>query len=244
MTHRIACVFAHPDDETFCAGGTIASYAAAGIRTDLFCATNGDAGRTSGVPVSSREELAEIRKEETRAAARILGIESVEFAGYGDGTLHQLDPTDLIGDIVSFLRRTRPTIIIGFGPEGAPTGHRDHRAMSRATTAAYFLSGLRTAYPEQISDGLEPHQAERLFYHAWEFPHRDPKLKLESVPATVKIDNRPWLERKLAAFMAHATQRYAYDLFKNDVLLDFEFFALAAGRPQPGGMAEDLFVGL
>ena len=244
MTHRIACVFAHPDDETFCVGGTIAKYATEGIRTDLFCATNGDAGKTSGVPVSSREELARIRQAETRDAAHILGIESIEFAGYGDGTLHELEPTELIGKLVSFLRRLRPTVVIGFGPEGAPTGHRDHRAMSRATTAAFFLSGLRTAYPEQIESGLQPHGAARLFYHAWQYPHKDPRLKLESVPATVKIDNRPWLEHKLTAFLAHKTQQYAFDLFKNDVLLDYEYFAFAAGTPQSRNMDDDLFAGL
>ena len=244
MTHRIACVFAHPDDETFCVGGTIAKYAAAGIRTDLFCATNGDAGKNSSVPVSSREELAAIRIEETRAAARILGIASIEFPGYADGTLHTVEPTGLIGDVVSFLRRTRPTIVIGFGPEGAPTGHRDHQAMSRVVTAAFFLSGLRTAYPQQITGGLEPYSAARLYYHAWQYPHRDPRLKLESVPATAKIDNRPWLDKKLAAFLEHKTQQHAYELFKGDVLLDYEFLALAAGAAQPSEIVDDLFAGL
>jgi len=244
LTHRIACVFAHPDDETFCVGGTIAKYAAAGIRTDLFCATNGDAGKNSSVPVSSREELAAIRIEETRAAARILGIASIEFPGYGDGTLHTLEPTALIGDVVSFLRRTRPTIVIGFGPEGAPTGHRDHQAMSRVVTAAFFLSGLRTAFAEQIAGGLEPYSAARLYYHAWQYPHRDPRLKLESVPATAKIDNRPWLDKKLAAFLEHKTQQHAYELFKGDVLLDYEFLALAAGAEQPSEIVDDLFAGL
>jgi LmbE family N-acetylglucosaminyl deacetylase len=244
LTHRIACVFAHPDDETFCVGGTIAKYAAAGIRTDLFCATNGDAGKNSSVPVSSREELAAIRIEETRAAARILGIASIEFPGYGDGTLHTLEPTALIGDVVSFLRRTRPTIVIGFGPEGAPTGHRDHQAMSRVVTAAFFLSGLRTAIAEQIAGGLEPYSAARLYYHAWQYPHRDPRLKLESVPATAKIDNRPWLDKKLAAFLEHKTQQHAYELFKGDVLLDYEFLALAAGAAQPSEIVDDLFAGL
>jgi LmbE family N-acetylglucosaminyl deacetylase len=244
LTHRIACVFAHPDDETFCVGGTIAKYAAAGIRTDLFCATNGDAGKNSSVPVSSREELAAIRIEETRAAARILGIASIEFPGYADGTLHTVEPTGLIGDVVSFLRRTRPTIVIGFGPEGAPTGHRDHQAMSRVVTAAFFLSGLRTAYPQQITGGLEPYSAARLYYHAWQYPHRDPRLKLESVPATAKIDNRPWLDKKLAAFLEHKTQQHAYELFKGDVLLDYEFLALAAGAAQPSEIVDDLFAGL
>lgn len=244
MPHRIACVFAHPDDETFCAGGTIAKYAEIGIHTDLFCATNGDAGRNSSVPISSREELAEIRRRELLAASAILGIDTVDQPAYGDGTLHQLDPFELIGDIVAFLRRTKPTIVIAFGPEGAPTGHRDHRALSRAATAAFFLSGLRTAYSEQAGNGLEPYRAARLYYHAWPFPHFDPDVKLESVPPTATIDVSAWKARKLAAFMAHATQQYAYDLFVNSVLLDTEPFALAAGAPQPAAMIDDLFAGL
>ncbi len=170
----------------------------------------------------------------------MLGIESVDQAAYGDGTLNQLDPTELIGDMVAFIRRTRPTVIVTFGPEGAPTGHRDHRAVSRAATAAYFLAGLPTQYSEQ---GLEPHQASRLYYHAWTFPV-DPSLKLESVPTTSEIDVRAWNDRKLAAFKAHATQQYAYDLFVRSVLRDTEPFALASGTPQPRAMTDDLFEGL
>jgi hypothetical protein len=100
-------------------------------------------------------------------------------------------------------------------------------------TAAFFLSELRTAYPEQIAAGLEPHRAARLYYHAWQYPHRDPRLNLESVPATAKIDNRPWLDKKLAAFMEHKTQQHAYELFKGDVLLDYEFLASPRERRSP-----------
>lgn len=244
MSHRIGAIFAHPDDETFCVGATIAKYADAGITTDLFCATDGDAGKNSGVPVSSREQLATLRRDEARSAARILGIASIEFAGYGDGALEQLDPAVLTASIVAFIRRQKPTIVLTFGPEGAPTGHRDHRAISRAATAAFFLAELRTAFPEQIEQGLVPHRAARLFYHAWQYPHRNPSLKLESVPPTARIDARACRQRKLDAFMAHATQRYAYDLFVTDVLLDAEFFAFAAGTPQPRPSIDDLFDGL
>jgi len=185
LTHRIACVFAHPDDETFCVGGIVAKYAAAGIPIDLFCATNGDAGKSASVPVSSREELAAIRQRELREAANILGIGTVEMPGYRDSELAQLDSSQLTGDIVAFIRRTRPTVVLTFGPEGAPTGHSDHRAVSRAATAAFFLAELPTAYPEQQ---LEPHRPSRLYYQAWKFPFPDPKLKLQSVPATAFID--------------------------------------------------------
>lgn len=238
MTKRIALVFAHPDDETFCVGGIVAKYAAAGATIDLFCATNGDAGKSAAVPVSSREELARIRQEETRAACEILGISSIAFAGYGDGELEAANPTQLTGDVVSFVRRTKPDVILGFGPEGAPTGHRDHKAMSRITTAAFFLSGLKTSYPDQ---GLEPHAASRLFYHAWALPLSDPKLTLESVPFTCAIDVRAYREKKEAAFKAHRTQQGSAHAFYGGALKDVEELAFAAGAPQPHAIIDDLF---
>jgi LmbE family N-acetylglucosaminyl deacetylase len=243
LTHRIACVFAHPDDETFCVGGIIAKYAAAGHRIDLFCATNGDAGKSASVPVSSRAELAELRNEEIAVAARILGISSVEMAGFGDGTLHQMDPAPLIGDIVSFLRRNTPTVVLTFGPEGAPSGHRDHQAISRAATAAFFLSGLRTAYPEHVATGLAPHRASRLFYHAWALPLSDPALTIGPVPPTVGIDVRAWHKQKRDAFAAHATQQLSAAAFETS-MVDVELLAFAAGVPQPAPMIDDLFDGL
>jgi len=216
----------------------VAKYAAAGVKIDLFCATDGDAGKSAGVPVSSREELAALRREEVHAASAILGIENIEFGGYRDGEVEQADPTKLIGDIVAFLRRHRPEVVIGFGPEGAPTGHRDHKAMSRVTTSAFFLSGLKTAYPEH---GLEPHAASRLFYHAWALPLSDPKLTLESVPFTCAIDVRAFRETKEAAFKAHRTQQGSAHAFYGGALKDVEELAFAAGAPQPRAIIDDVF---
>ena len=65
-------------------------------------------------------------------------------------------------------------------------------------------------------------------------PASRPHLSLESVPATAKIDNRPWLDKKLAAFMElHKTQQHAYELFKGDVLLDYEFSPSPLERRSP-----------
>ena len=241
MGARIGCIFAHPDDETFCVGGIIAKYAAAGAKIDLYCATYGDAGKSASVPVSSREELATIRRTELDAAARILGIHSVEMGRYRDGELCQADTSQLVGDLVSFIRRTRPHILLGFGPEGAPTGHRDHRALSHATTAAFFVSQLMTSYPEQQ---LAPYRARRLFYHAWAYPMPDPRLKLESVPATALIDVREWKHRKAEAFEAHTTQRGSSHAFYSSALVEVEHLAFAAGEPQPAPMIDDVFAGL
>ena len=70
----LAAVFAHPDDETFAMGGTLAKHADAGARVSLYCATDGDAGRASGIPFSSREELGRIRRAELLEACARLGV--------------------------------------------------------------------------------------------------------------------------------------------------------------------------
>ena len=243
MTRSLACVFAHPDDETFTLGGTIARYADAGVHCSLYCATDGDAGRSAGIPVSSRAELGALRRRELAAAAKVLGIGTVEMAGHGDGVLREVDPDALIGEIVLFLRRHRPDVVATFGPEGAPTGHRDHRVISRAATAAFFLAGVSTAYPEQVDGDIQPHQPARLFYGAWLPPAANAALRLQSVPATVAIDVRSFHERKRAAFRAHASQQGS-QVFFDQSLTDAEYLALAAGTPQPRAMMEDVFAGL
>jgi N-acetylglucosamine malate deacetylase 2 len=237
----IGCVFSHPDDETFCVGGVIAKYAAAGHDVHLWCATDGDAGKSASVPVSSREELAALRRQELTEAARILGITSVERGGYRDGELARTDAAAMIADIVGFIRRTRPAVILTLGPEGAPTGHADHSAISRVATAAFFLSGLASSHPDQ---NLPPHAAARLFYHAWDFPLPDRRFKLESVPGTARIDVAAWKDRKAAAFAAHATQQGSAAVFFSSAFFDVDVLALAAGVGQPRKIIEDLFEGL
>jgi LmbE family N-acetylglucosaminyl deacetylase len=240
---RLACVFAHPDDETFATGGTLAKLAAANVRTDLFCATDGDAGKNSGIPVSSRVELAARRRTELAAAAQILGIASLSTPGHGDGILRDVDPDRLVGEIVFFLRRHRPNVVLTFGPEGGPTQHRDHRAISRAATAAYFLAAVPTEYADQIRE-VQPHQAARLYYCAWEPPAPGSELMAFSLTATCRVDVAAYLQTKRAAFLAHASQRQHQARFEELAMRPTECFALAAGAPQPQFVTDDLFDGL
>ena len=106
-------------------------------------------------------------------------------------------------------------MILTFGPEGAPTGHRDHRAMSRVATAAFFLSGLRTAYPDQLTADSSRTAPRDCTTTRGSLRFADPKLKLESVPATAKIDSRPWNEhRSSRRFMrARDAAVRGYELF-------------------------------
>jgi LmbE family N-acetylglucosaminyl deacetylase len=239
---RASAIFAHPDDESFSIGGTIAHYTKLGVRWDLFCATDGDAGRSSAVPVSSRQELAALRRNELIAAARLLGVRGeILTRGYPDGGLAQVDPDGLTADVVEFLRDVRPDVVITFGPEGAPNMHRDHRAISRATTAAFYLAALPTAYPEQQRP---THSAARLYYVTWPAPGPGSPYAVYGVPATARIDVRPELPTKRRAFLVHATQRDLTDRFDQLGMTDEEWYGLAAGQPQAQPMVTDLFDGL
>ena len=244
MTRAIAAIFAHPDDEVFSIGGTIARYAGEGVRCDLYCATDGDAGRASGVAVRSRTELAVRRRTELVEGARILGVAGIRHGGFADGELATVDPDALIGQIVEQLRRWRPQVVITFGPEGAPNTHRDHRAISRAATAAFFAARVPTMYPDQVDAGLDPHAAARLFYIAWPPPPAGTELPAMSLPITAEIDIRPYQEMKRASFLAHATQRDHMARFEELGLTATEAYHLAAGTTQPGAVIDDLFAGI
>ena len=244
MSRALAAIFAHPDDEVFSIGGTLARYAREGVRCDLYCATDGDAGRASGVAVRSRDELARRRRAELEEGGRMLGISDIRFGGHPDGALATVDADALIGEIVEHLRRWRPQVVITFGPEGAPNAHRDHRAISRAATAAFFAARVPTLYPEQIGAGLQPHAASRLFYVAWPAPHAGAALPAQSLPVTATVDIREFHEIKRASFLAHATQLDHLARFEELGLTVTEDYHLAAGTPQRAPVIDDLFEGL
>jgi LmbE family N-acetylglucosaminyl deacetylase len=72
-------VLAHPDDESLGVGGTLAKYASEGVDVFLVTATRGDGGRYRGHhPDDHRhpgpQALANIREQEPRAAASVLGV--------------------------------------------------------------------------------------------------------------------------------------------------------------------------
>ena len=239
----LTAVFAHPDDETFAIGGTLARYAGDGVRCTIYCATDGDAGQSSGIPVSSRAELAALRRDELRAACRVLGVAGVECGGHPDGALAATDPELVMADVVRLIRRERPHVVLTFGPEGAPTAHRDHRAISRLATAAFLLADTTTAYPEQLAQGLAPHRADRLCYVTW--PARAPGFEpaTEGQPIDVSVDVREWLGTKQQAFEVHRTQHQHRAHFERLALDDTEDYFVAIGIPAPRH-ATDLFAGL
>lgn len=177
MTPRLLCVFAHPDDEVFCAGGTLAKYVADGCEAMVVSATKGDAGQIRDASVATRRTLGTVREQELQESCRRLGVQHAVCLNYGDGTLENTDSQVLIEQIISIIREFRPDVVITFGPDGA-YGHPDHIAIGEATTEACSLAGDSHQFPQQLADGLQPFAPARV-YHSY-FP-RNRMLMLDTL---------------------------------------------------------------
>lgn len=166
---RILAIYAHPDDECYCSGGTLAKYHDLGAETMVISATKGQAGQINDTYRTTRRTLGEQRKTELLQSCQQLGVDHVECWDYMDGGLEQADQHQLVGDIVHAMRKFRPHIVITFGLDGA-YGHPDHVAIGRATTMAFKIAGDPKAYPSQLTDDIFIYKPDRLYYA--HFPER------------------------------------------------------------------------
>jgi LmbE family N-acetylglucosaminyl deacetylase len=132
---RLLGVFAHPDDEVFCAGGTMARAAEAGAEVMIVSATRGERGQIRDPAAATRRTLGAVRERELSAAAAELGVRRVQVLDYADGTLprHRSSLGAAIADIA---RRFDPDTVVTFGADGG-YGHPDHVAISELTTRAF-----------------------------------------------------------------------------------------------------------
>lgn len=130
----ILSIWAHPDDETFCAGGILAAAVKNGQKVICVTATRGE----SGVQDSGRwpkHKLASIREQELQAALKILGVVEHHYLTYKDGQCSTVSLEDGAAGITELIDAHQPDSILTFGSEGL-TGHPDHQAVSRWVTAA------------------------------------------------------------------------------------------------------------
>lgn len=123
-------IWAHPDDETFCAGGLLAMAAANGQRVANITATKGEAGAQNPA-----ENLGQIREQELGAALAILGAPTHEWLGYNDGRCDKIVDISAVRQLVPLISKYSPDTIITFAQDGL-TGHPDHQAVSRWTAMA------------------------------------------------------------------------------------------------------------
>jgi LmbE family N-acetylglucosaminyl deacetylase len=225
---KMLCVTAHPDDEAGAFGGSLPLYRDRGVETHLICLTPGQAATNRGT-ARSNDELAELRRAELSASATILRISHVEVLDYPDSRLDRVDLYPVVGYLCRRVREIRPHIVLTIGLEGAVTGHPDHSMAGLFTTMAFHWAGRADRYREQLAGGLEPHRTQKLYYATASFtlPDRPP---VSLPPVTTTIDIRQYLETKLSAFRAHATQGPLFPLFEKSMRArgNEELFHLAA----------------
>lgn len=192
---RAMVIAAHPDDADFGAAGTAARLARDGWEVRYVVVTDGSKG--SDDPAHTPESLAALRAEEQRAAARVLGVQSVGFLGFVDGELER--SRALLGAVTRELRTFRPFAVYTHDPEplfvlDAIVNHSDHRATGYAAVdAVYPTARDRLNFPEQIAEGLEPHRVREVYL----FSSNQPNFE---------SDISAMIELKLAAMRAHASQ--------------------------------------
>lgn len=162
--------YAHPDDEQGISG-TLRLYMDKGIRAGLLCATRGEVGEIADPSLATPETLGQVREQELRTAAAVLGLNDVYFLDYRDsgmdGTPENKDPRafinansdEAVGSIVKVIREFKPTVIVTFDETGG-YGHPDHIAIYRWTTEAFHAAGDPARYPD-AGPAFAPR---RLFY--------------------------------------------------------------------------------
>jgi LmbE family N-acetylglucosaminyl deacetylase len=190
MTNKkpvLLVAMAHPDDETFGMGGTLALYAKRGAEVHLLCATRGEVGEVADQYMQGYASIAELRESELRCASGVLGLTSVTFLGYRDsgmaGSPDNHHPNALAAapmeevamKVAHYIRLLKPQVVVTFDPQGG-YGHPDHIAIQRATVRAFDLAGEDV----DLGEGLESYQAQKLYFST--FPHGAMKVMVKLMP--------------------------------------------------------------
>jgi LmbE family N-acetylglucosaminyl deacetylase len=232
----LLAVFAHPDDETFGAGGILALAAQEGHPAWLICATNGDEGGLADDQGDHAMDP-EIRRNELRCACDALGIAEPIFLGYRDSGMENWTPKpgafvladrdEIVGRIAAEIRRLRPAVVVTFDPGGG-YGHPDHRLVSDVTTEAFDRVRGEPGAPTALYHQAIPRSDAEKMVAEWsrnddkpdgKAPTEDDLLQRRRFLELSRPDNeistrinvRPVLERKLKAFACHASQIRAED---------------------------------
>ncbi len=192
---RVLAVYAHPDDPEISAGGTLARWADAGAEVHVVVTTRGDKGTND--PDADLDALVRVRRKETSAAARVLGIAGVHHLDHPDGELE--DGRELRRELVRLVRTVRPDVVCCPDPTAiffADTynNHRDHRVTGWATLDAVSPAAATPHYfPEMRAEGLDVHQVRAIYCSG-------------TLEPNVWVDVGSTLERKIEALFCHASQ--------------------------------------
>jgi N-acetyl-1-D-myo-inositol-2-amino-2-deoxy-alpha-D-glucopyranoside deacetylase len=244
----LVLVGAHPDDETFGMGRTLAHYAAAGFKVYYICATRGEAGSVSPEYLVGYTTLGDLRWAELKCAAQILGLADVFYLGYRDSgmpgwednkhpqALMAAPVEEVAGRIVPLIRRLKPEVVVTSDPIGGYR-HPDHIAVHHATVKAFHAAGDPAQYPE-AGPAFQP---QKLYFSI--FPRRMMKITVRLLSVFGRDPHRFGRNQDIdlaslveVEFPVHAVVR----LTRKDIQTRNRAAACHAsqmgGGPRPGGI--------
>lgn len=198
----ILFVGAHPDDETFTAGGLLAAAAANGQKVITITATKGE----GGVQDESRwpaDRLASIRQAELEAALKILGCTQHYWLDYADGGCAADSPERAVRRIQELIAEHTVDSILTFGSDGL-TGHPDHQTVS--AWAAQACGSLPVYHAVEELENYEQYMKPAGRQFNWYFNVANPPMKL-AADCAVAFKLTPELrDIKLRALQAMPSQ--------------------------------------
>ena len=261
-------VHAHPDDEAISTGGVMMKAKAHGHRVVLATATRGEVGEIYNMDeTASRPKLGEIRTEELKAAAEILGVDRVEFLGYRDSgmvdtadnkdprSFHQAPLDGAAAKLAVLIRDERPDVVVTYAEDGV-YGHPDHIKAHYVTNAALELLQREgwspkklyyTAIPRSLMEAFMaqmPEDAQRA---------QNTNMRIAGTPdelVTTRVDVHDYVEQKREAFSAHVSQNDPNSWFTTmasqiyELVFGTEYYQLVRGKPGSEFPENDLFAGI
>ena len=177
LEKRLLACFAHPDDEAFPIGGSLAAHSSRGVNIRLITATSGEEGEVRSPGLAMPDGLGSLRREELSCSVHTLGLQSHHVLGYRDSGMAgtsannlpeafiNVPQEEIVEILVREIRTFRPQVVLTFEPGGL-YGHPDHIAICKHATKAFHTANDVSIYPEQLIEGLEPFQPDRLYYSA------------------------------------------------------------------------------
>jgi LmbE family N-acetylglucosaminyl deacetylase len=192
----LVAVFAHPDDETVCAG-VLARAVASGWEVRVIFATSGDHGTDVSGQNLKGAALGKEREREGTNALVVLGVKRPPtFLGFGDGTLAQAR-TQVTERLVKELAGLQADVVLTFGPDGF-TRHRDHIAVGRATDEAVKKASPASAVYHAVLGRQLP---------GWAKAAGAPVPEGVTLPENlITVDVQSFQTQRLASLNCHKTQ--------------------------------------
>jgi mycothiol S-conjugate amidase len=201
----LLAIHAHPDDESSKGAGTMAKYAAEGVRVVLVCATDGAEGEILNPRMDRpgiKEQMAELRRAELETACDILGVERIYHLGYRDsgmpgsdandheGAFCKADPDEVAARLVKIVRAERPDVILSYD-ESKGYEHPDHVRVHEMGLRVFREAGDSEKFP----DAGAPWQPKKLYFFATFTRHRFQVLNDAAVAEGLEGPYAEWLEK-------------------------------------------------